>query len=210
MIHPTEQPYIVRVDGILGGEPVIKDTRTSVRAIVEYRRLGLVPEQIIEALPHLTLAQVYDALSYYYDHQAEIDEYIRRNSIPEELVHPSVKGMIAPKYHLRKLPDMSLLLSGRTPPDDFGFPSNRLQIWYNNTQEGWADPKPHYHKDSDEIFVILRGSMLVEVEGERFVLGEREFCCFPAGTWHAVIEVYPPLESLMIRAPSIQDKVYAE
>jgi uncharacterized protein (DUF433 family) len=35
--------------------------------------MGETPEEILEKYPHLTLAQVYDALSYYYDHQEEID-----------------------------------------------------------------------------------------------------------------------------------------
>lgn len=115
-----------------------------------------------------------------------------------------------PAFHHRKLPDFSMLLSGRTPPDEVAFRSERLQIWFNNTLEGWADPRPHYHTDSDEIFIVLKGSMLVEVEGRRLIVGPREFCCFPAGVYHSVIEVYPPVESLMIRAPSIADKVYAE
>jgi uncharacterized protein (DUF433 family) len=33
-------------------------------------------------MPHLTLAQVFDALSYYSDHQVEINAYIERNRIP--------------------------------------------------------------------------------------------------------------------------------
>lgn len=113
-------------------------------------------------------------------------------------------------FHHRKLPEFSTLLSGHTPANELAFKSERLQIWYNNTVEGWADPKPHYHTDSDEIFVVLKGSMLVEVEGEQFTIGPREFCCFPAGVFHSILEVYPPVESLMIRAPSVADKVYAE
>lgn len=35
------------------------------------------PEQIVEALPHLTLAQVYAALAYYADHRAEILQELR-------------------------------------------------------------------------------------------------------------------------------------
>jgi hypothetical protein len=42
-------------------------------------------------LPHLTLAQVFDALSYYLDHQAAINHYIEQNHIPENLVHPAVR-----------------------------------------------------------------------------------------------------------------------
>lgn len=113
-----------------------------------------------------------------------------------------------PKFHHQKLPNYSTLLSGHTPPDSVGFQSELLQIWYNNTDKSWADPMPHAHQHSDELFIVLRGSLVVEVEGERFTIGPREFCCFPQGIYHSVVEVHPPVESLMIRAPSIDDKVY--
>src|SRR5689334_9102910 len=80
-------------------------------------------------------------------------------------------------FHHRKLPEFSTLLSGHTPSDDIGFTSERLQIWYNNTEQKWLDPAPHYHLESDEIFIIMRGSLVVEVEGEHYTIGEREFCC---------------------------------
>ena len=114
------------------------------------------------------------------------------------------------QFHHRKLPDFSTLLAGRRPRDENGFASQRLQIWYNHTSAGWRDASPHRHLESDECFIVLRGALIVEVEGERFRIGAREFCCFPRGVLHAVVEVHPPLESLMIRAPSIEDKVYAQ
>jgi hypothetical protein len=40
------------------------------------------------------LAQVFDALSFYQDNQAEINEYIDRNRVPEHLIHPAVKAAI--------------------------------------------------------------------------------------------------------------------
>jgi len=85
--------YITSVPDILGGEPIIERTRTPVRAIVENWRLGLAPEEIIKGLPHLTLAQVFEAMSYYYDHQKEIDGYIEMNQIPDELIHPLVRNL---------------------------------------------------------------------------------------------------------------------
>lgn len=91
MTAATEYKYIVRDNEILGGEPVIKGTRTTVRAIVESWRLGLSPEEIVIHMPHLTLAQVFEALSYYSDHQEEINEYIEKNQIPSDKIHPSVK-----------------------------------------------------------------------------------------------------------------------
>ncbi|MGI8669526.1 MAG: DUF433 domain-containing protein [Aridibacter sp.] len=89
----TAYRYISSDEKILGGEPIIRGTRTSVRAIVENWRLGLSAEEIVRGLPHLTLAQVFEAMSYYYDNQAEIDKYIERNQIPDELLHPQVKNL---------------------------------------------------------------------------------------------------------------------
>ncbi len=93
MVAATEHCYIVMDDQILGGEPIIEGTRTPVRAIVETWRLGVPPEEILHYFPHLTLAQVFDALSYYSDHQDEINAYIERNRIPDELLDPLVKNL---------------------------------------------------------------------------------------------------------------------
>lgn len=55
-------------------------------AIVELWRQGISAEEIESHLPHLTLAQVFDALSYYSDHTSEINSYIEANRIPDELI----------------------------------------------------------------------------------------------------------------------------
>jgi len=91
MVIATDHPYIVRDAEILSGEPILRGTRTPVRAIVELWRLGVGPEEIPTHLPHLTLAQVFDALSYYADHQAEIQAFLDRNQIPEHLIHPAAR-----------------------------------------------------------------------------------------------------------------------
>ena len=46
MVQDTEYLYIVRDDQILHGEPIIKGTRTPVRAIVETWHMGIAPEEI--------------------------------------------------------------------------------------------------------------------------------------------------------------------
>ncbi len=83
MIVATEHLYITTDKSILSGEPVIKNTRTPVRAIVELYRLGVAPEEIPAHLPHLNLAQIFDALSYYSDHTEEINEYILKNRVED-------------------------------------------------------------------------------------------------------------------------------
>lgn len=79
MSTATEHLYIIKDERILSGEPIIKGTRTPVRAIVEMWRMGVASEEITSHLPHLTQAQVFDALSYYSDHQDEINLHIERN-----------------------------------------------------------------------------------------------------------------------------------
>ncbi len=91
MIHSTKHRYLISNDDILAGEPIIEGSRTPVRAIVELWRLGVLPEEIPTHLPHLSIAQVFDALSYYSDHQDEINAYIERNHIPDDLHDPLVK-----------------------------------------------------------------------------------------------------------------------
>lgn len=93
MLNATEHYYIVTDERILNGEPIIKGTRTPVRAIVELWRQGTPPEAIPQRLPHLTLAQVFDALSYYSDHQDEINHHIVRNRIPDTLIDPLVRDL---------------------------------------------------------------------------------------------------------------------
>ncbi|MDC0833364.1 DUF433 domain-containing protein [Geitlerinema sp. CS-897] len=52
MSSETLSRYVTRNAEILGGEPIVTGTRTSVRAIVGLWRLGIMPEEIL-ALPNL-------------------------------------------------------------------------------------------------------------------------------------------------------------
>lgn len=75
----TEHPHIICDARMHQGEPTIKGTSITVRTVVERTRLGDSVQDIAEAYPVLTLAQVHDALGYYYDHTSEIEQYILEN-----------------------------------------------------------------------------------------------------------------------------------
>ena len=77
----TEHPHIVRVPGIAGGRPVIAGTRISVDFIARLVQAGEQPSEIIASYPHLTPAGVYDAISFYFDHQDEIDRFIAESTL---------------------------------------------------------------------------------------------------------------------------------
>ncbi|MEK9141124.1 MAG: DUF433 domain-containing protein [Nitrospirota bacterium] len=91
MTTATQHPYIVCTTDILQGAPIISGTRTPVRAIAELWKFGVAPEEIVTRLPHLTLAQVFDALSYYQEHRDAIDADIQRNRVSDDLVHPKLR-----------------------------------------------------------------------------------------------------------------------
>ena len=77
----VRHPHIVSRKGYCGGSPVIAGTKFPVRSVVNYvLRQGMTPEELVSEFHHLTLAQVYDALSYYYDNQREIDRDLAANT----------------------------------------------------------------------------------------------------------------------------------
>jgi hypothetical protein len=57
-------------------------------AVVYYvLKQGLTPEELVREFSHLTLAQVYNALSYYYDHKDDIERELAENT--EEWLRPA-------------------------------------------------------------------------------------------------------------------------
>jgi len=76
-----EHAYIEVVEKATGPQAMIKGTRVPVSIIIGYLRIGETPESLADnILPHLTLAQIYDALSYYHDHRDEIEQEMRENT----------------------------------------------------------------------------------------------------------------------------------
>jgi hypothetical protein len=72
----TPYPHIVKENG----SPARLDShpRTRVAMIVmDYLGRGLAPEDIVRHYPHLKLAEVRSAMTYYHDHRAEIEAEIQ-------------------------------------------------------------------------------------------------------------------------------------
>ena len=87
----VRHPHIVARKGYCGGSPVIAGTKFPVRSVVNYvLRQGMTPEELVAEFRHLTLAQIHDALSYYYDHQGEVEHDIAANT--ESSVRPQLGG----------------------------------------------------------------------------------------------------------------------
>lgn len=75
-IERTAHPHIVRDPALYGGEPLIEGTQIAVRHIILLYQSGQDPEEIA-ARYRLSQAQVHDAISYYYDNEEEIKQFIQ-------------------------------------------------------------------------------------------------------------------------------------
>jgi uncharacterized protein (DUF433 family) len=64
---------IVRSDDIRGNRPRVAGTGVTVRRIVGWYKQGLTPEEITTEVSHLSLAQVYAALTYYHANREEME-----------------------------------------------------------------------------------------------------------------------------------------
>ena len=83
--RPPTFPRIVRVPGVVGGEPVIKGTRVSVAAIVQYYRIYQDVARIRQAIPHLSTTAIEEALAFYGAHPEEIDRLIALDEAEDEV-----------------------------------------------------------------------------------------------------------------------------
>ncbi len=90
--------HIEITPGVAGGKPRIAGHRITVQdVVIWHERLGRSADEIA-AEHNLSLADVYAALAYYYDHRDELDESIRadeayvaelRRRIPSRLTEES-------------------------------------------------------------------------------------------------------------------------
>lgn len=80
-ITQTNFPHIEIVNFTGGASAVIRGTRIMVSTIIGYLLMGETPNAIVQKiLPHLTLAQVRDAILYYSAFKPQIDEERRENT----------------------------------------------------------------------------------------------------------------------------------
>jgi uncharacterized protein (DUF433 family) len=101
MTVETLDRHIERTPDVAGGKPRITGRRITVQNIVIWHeRMGLNADEIATAYD-LTLADVYAALAYYYDHRIEIDEAIRDGEAFAETLRQRIPSKVAQKLNER-------------------------------------------------------------------------------------------------------------
>lgn len=98
------------------------------------------------------------------------------------------------------------VVSGPNPPTSDGFRSTRVQVLHWRVDHEFSDPGPHLHESSDEVYVVLDGSIDVQVEDDTIRVGPDEALVVGAGVVHSLVAVQHPARGLSIRGPSIGDK----
>jgi uncharacterized protein (DUF433 family) len=73
----------------------VGQSRVTLDVMLQYWRLGMKPEEIAQGLDTLTLADVHGALAYYFRHQTEIDDYLRRREEEAEQLRQQIEAVNA-------------------------------------------------------------------------------------------------------------------
>lgn len=92
MITTAVQSWIEHAPEVCGGDARIRSTRHTVHGLIEWKRMGLSDERILEHHPDLTLDDLKVAWWYYENHKDEIEQALREE---EEVMNedgPSLRG----------------------------------------------------------------------------------------------------------------------
>jgi uncharacterized protein (DUF433 family) len=83
-------PVPLRIDDT--GAIRVGPSRVTLDVLLQYWRMGMKPEEIARGLDTLTLADVHGALAYYFRHQTEIDNYLRRREEEAEKLRQEIES----------------------------------------------------------------------------------------------------------------------
>ena len=83
-----------------GLQAYLRDTRVAVRHVAAFLKAGYTAEEILTTgLPHLSPAAIFEAIAYYYDHQAEIEAELAANT--QEAVLPQLRKKLSAEQYAR-------------------------------------------------------------------------------------------------------------
>ena len=64
----------------------------------------------------------------------------------------------------------------------------------------------HMHREQEEVYLVLDGRAMIDVDGEQVLVGEREALAVPEQAWHRVANVgVGPLTFYVVAAPPVED-----
>lgn len=101
MTTQTLYQHIVQTPDVVGGKPRIAERRITVQNIVIWHEhMGFSVDEIATQY-NLTLAEIYAALAYYYDHKPEIDQAMAESEAFVEELRQKMPSLLAQKLYER-------------------------------------------------------------------------------------------------------------
>ncbi|GEM_PF-5441024 len=99
------------------------------------------------------------------------------------------------------------VIGGKLPNSDSAY-SSLLDIGFNRQSFSWHDEKPHLHKNCEEYFIVLKGSIDFLIENEPVSVKHHELIGIHAGISHQIVGGQAPIENFLVRVPGgMNDKV---
>jgi len=80
--------------------------------------------------------------------------------------------------------------------------NSELEIKYEVLKQG-ATSSPHYHPQGTEVFIVVKGKLKFQLDGEEVTLNDGDFVFMQSNVTEALLEVYEPTTLVSIRTPSI-------
>jgi mannose-6-phosphate isomerase-like protein (cupin superfamily) len=96
------------------------------------------------------------------------------------------------------------IAGSRLPPSDPAY-STLVDVGFNHQTDVWQDALAHYHTESEEYYLVIQGSLALEVRGQTVFVPAGHLLGVKAGTSHRVVGGQGPIESFSIRMPGNKD-----
>jgi uncharacterized protein (DUF433 family) len=102
----TEKVHITSTPGVCGGRPCIAGSRIRVQDIyVWHERQGQSPDEIVARFPQISLADIYAALAYLWDHRDSILRDLEEERVAVEAMKAQNPSKLQQKLKAEKTAD---------------------------------------------------------------------------------------------------------
>lgn len=82
----TDEAGVLRIAG----------TRVSLDSVIHAFDEGATPEEIVQQYSTLNLADIYSVLSYYLQHRAEVEEYLKQRGAQRQELQKEIEAQFSP------------------------------------------------------------------------------------------------------------------
>jgi mannose-6-phosphate isomerase-like protein (cupin superfamily) len=92
------------------------------------------------------------------------------------------------------------IIGCRVPQTDPAY-SEYLDIGYNHQSFSWHDETSHFHKSSEEYFIVLNGQLDFLIQNRQLSVKPGQLLSIRSGIEHQIIGGLTPIENFLIRVP---------